>query len=91
MPNILYPLIGKVVLEKNKDTHTATLLLIEQGEMSSIQFDDTLLDLVTFLAYVSEPAQLVRYRLGVFVIGFLSIFLFVAYRLKRVYWRRLEN
>ena len=44
-------------------------------------------DLTNFMVYVGEPAKLVRYRLGVFVLVFLAIFLVVAYLLKKEYWK----
>jgi ubiquinol-cytochrome c reductase cytochrome c1 subunit len=85
MPNILAPLQGKVIAVKD-ETHTIShLLLVEQGEMSEQQFDSALQDIVTFLVYVGEPSKLIRYPIGVFVLIFLSIFLIVAYRLKRAY------
>lgn len=45
-------------------------------------------DLVTFLSYVSEPELEARYRMGWFVMGFLLIFLFIAFGLKKVYWQK---
>lgn len=90
MPNILEPLMGNSILVENKESHASYLLLVEPGDMQESQFDDALKDIVTFLTYVGEPAQLVRYKLGVFVIGFLLILLVVSYNLKKVYWRRLK-
>ena len=91
MPNILAPLEGEVIVEQQGGNlnHQLPLhfVLVEQGEMSPQQFDSTLQDLVTFLVYVAEPVQLIRYRIGVVVILFLSLFLMVAYQLKKFYWR----
>lgn len=82
MPNILAPLSGNIVaLNNNK------LVLLERGLMTQHQFDSALVDLVTFLTYVSEPAQLVRYSMGVWVLAFLFVFLIFAYLLKKHYWR----
>lgn len=91
MPNVLEPLIGTMVLNPSHKTSDASLLLIKSGEMYPAQFDSAIQDLVTFLAYVGEPAQLVRYRIGGFVIAFLFVFLIVAYRLKKNYWRQLKK
>ncbi len=44
-------------------------------------------DLVTFLVYVGEPAQLQRLALGWRVLLFLLVFFVFAYLLKREYWR----
>lgn len=91
MPNVLEPLIGQMVLVSNNESHLSYLLLVKQGEISPTQADSALQDLVTFLVYVSEPNRLLRYRLGVFVIIFLCIFLVVVYRLNTVYWRGLRD
>ncbi|KTD14665.1 ubiquinol-cytochrome c oxydoreductase, cytochrome c1 [Legionella gratiana] len=60
-----------------------------RDEMVTRQFDVSLLDLVTFLTYVSEPTQIERYSMGFFVIGFLIILFFVSLSLKVVYWRKI--
>lgn len=68
MPNVLEPLIGKVILVKDKNSHANSLLVVKRGEMFEGQFDSALRDLVNFLVYVGEPAKLIRYKLGVFVL-----------------------
>nr|WP_231862014.1 cytochrome c1 [Legionella hackeliae] len=93
MPNILEPLLGRVIAVREKTnpkSPIAHLLLIEPGEMNPREFDSMLEDLVTFLTYVAEPVKLIRYRLGVIVIVFLCIFFLVAYQLKRVYWKKIH-
>lgn len=90
MPNILEPLIGKTVLMHNKGDDKPYLQLIGQGEMSPAQLNEALNDLVTFLVYVGEPGQLIRYQLGICVIAFLFALFFVAYWLQRIYWRRIK-
>lgn len=86
MPNVLEPLFGELIL-KNKDGHTAYLSLIHQGELSPSQIENFLQDLINFLVYVGEPEQIIRYRLGWYVLLFLSLFLLVALGLKKVYWQ----
>lgn len=61
--------------------------LVRQGSMTPAEFDAAMADLVSFLAYVAEPVQLKRQQLGVWVIGFLLVFLVVAYYLKQEYWK----
>ncbi len=78
MPNVLAPLQGQVVAVHEN------LILSKKGEMSPQQFASLLDDLVTFLVYVGEPVQLIRYRMGIIVITFLAIFLLIAYRLKKL-------
>ncbi len=91
MPNILEPLIGVVILKHKQGNEMPYLQLVHPGEMFPNQFDDSLIDLVTFLTYVSEPAQLVRYRMGFFVIIFLLVLLVLAINLKKAYWQRLKK
>ena len=57
------------------------------GSMTTQQYDDSMRDLTNFMVYVGEPAKLVRYRLGIYVLVFLAIFLVVAYLLKKEYWK----
>lgn len=93
MPNVLEPLIGKVIKKevKGEDHGIPPLLNVEPGEMTAQQFDSAMSDLVNFLVYVGEPAKLVRYRMGVGVMIFLLVFLVIVYRLKKVYWKKLKH
>ncbi|MCC5791863.1 MAG: cytochrome c1 [Legionellaceae bacterium] len=91
MPNVLEPLSGRIIAPDSNNRKPASLLLVSKGEMSSQQFDRALLDLVSFLSYVGEPVQLVRYRIGVGVLLFLALFLMVAWPLKKLYWNKLKR
>jgi ubiquinol-cytochrome c reductase cytochrome c1 subunit len=44
-------------------------------------------DLTNFLVYLGEPAKLVRYQIGLYVLIFLAVFLVFAYLLKKEYWK----
>ena len=90
MPNILEPLIGTIILKNNTVSHSSDLILLEPGEMYQAEFDSALKDLVTFLVYVGEPAKMIRYKIGVFVILFLCVLFIFAYRLKKIYWKRIK-
>jgi ubiquinol-cytochrome c reductase cytochrome c1 subunit len=63
------------------------LELVRPGEMSPEQYDRAVRDLVSFLAYVGEPAKLERQRVGPWVLLYLGVFLLVAYAMKREYWK----
>jgi len=54
------------------------------------EYDRNVRDLVNYLEYMGEPAKLVRYSLGVKVIIFLLFFTFVAFLLKKEYWRDIH-
>lgn len=92
MPNVLEPLRGQVVpvyKDKGKDKKASIeyLFVAKSGEMDEQQFNSSMEDLVSFLTYVAEPAKLVRYRIGVGVLIFLSILLLLAYQMKKLYWK----
>ncbi|MEQ4617511.1 MAG: cytochrome c1 [Corticimicrobacter sp.] len=50
-------------------------------------FDMDVADLTAFLAWMSEPVQQDRKLIGIWVMLFLFIFLFVAYRLNAAFWK----
>jgi len=56
-------------------------------EKKAQEYNRNVRDLVNYLEYMGEPAKLVRYSLGVKVILFLLLFTFIAYFLKKEYWR----
>jgi ubiquinol-cytochrome c reductase cytochrome c1 subunit len=56
------------------------------GSLTASEYDDFVRDLVNFLDYVGEPAQVARRQLGIWVILFLLAFTVVAWLLKREYW-----
>ncbi len=57
------------------------------GSLTREQFDGFARDIVNFLDYVAEPAQLHRRALGVWVVLFLLVFTWLAWLLKREYWK----
>jgi ubiquinol-cytochrome c reductase cytochrome c1 subunit len=57
------------------------------GSLSPAQYDDFVRDTVNFLQYVSDPTQLEREGLGIWVVLFLLMFTGIAYMLKKEYWK----
>jgi ubiquinol-cytochrome c reductase cytochrome c1 subunit len=57
------------------------------GSMSAAQYDEFVRDTVNFLQYVSDPTQLEREGLGLWVVLFLLMFTGIAYLLKKEYWK----
>lgn len=51
------------------------------------EYDETVRDLTNFMVYVAEPAKLVRYNIGIWVLIFMGIFTVCAYFLKKEYWK----
>ncbi len=95
MPHVLWELQGmqKPVYETHKDhdgNETKILKefeLVQPGSMSPPQYKEAVTDLVNFLAYVGEPIQLERQRVGIWVILFLGLAFVVFYLLKKEYWK----
>lgn len=53
-------------------------------------FDSDVADLVAYLNWMSEPTAAQRYKIGVWVMGFLVVFLLVARWLNTVFWRDIR-
>ncbi len=63
------------------------LEVVEPGELAPAEYRRAVLDLVSFLTYVGEPAKLVRYSMGLWVLAFLAVFFVLARALYKEYWR----
>jgi ubiquinol-cytochrome c reductase cytochrome c1 subunit len=57
------------------------------GRLSAGEYDEFVRDTVNFLDYASEPTQTARRALGVWVVLFLLVFTWLAWLVKREYWR----
>ena len=57
------------------------------GRLSAAEYDEFVRDTVNFLDYVSEPTQAQRRALGVWVVLFLLLFTWLAWLLKKEYWK----
>ncbi len=64
--------------------------IIQTGSMSEQEYEQVVTDIVNFLAYLSEPAQLIRKSIGVKVLLFLAFLGILAYFLKRNYWQDIH-
>jgi ubiquinol-cytochrome c reductase cytochrome c1 subunit len=61
--------------------------VVKPGSMTDKEFDKSMQDLTAFMVYMGEPARLVRFQLGVYVLIFLAFFGVFAYLLKKNYWK----
>jgi ubiquinol-cytochrome c reductase cytochrome c1 subunit len=61
--------------------------LPQPGTQDAAAFDQSVRDITAFLEYAGEPASLKRQGLGVWVVLFLAAFTFLAWMLKKEYWR----
>ncbi len=87
MPHVLWWMEGLKVPVKGS---VKEFEYVVTGSLNEKEYKQAITDLVNFLTYVSEPAKLERYRIGFWVIIFLVLFAFVAYLLKREYWKDVE-
>ncbi len=95
MPNVLQHLQGEQqpVYEEHDDGHGHTskvitgFEIIKEGELNVEEFDQVALDITNFLVYSGEPAKMVRGKLGFWVLLFLGLFGWLAYQLKKEYWK----
>jgi ubiquinol-cytochrome c reductase cytochrome c1 subunit len=99
MPDVLSELGGlkravfRDVMTKNESgqfTHEQVFdrfEVIAPGRLSESEYDGFVRDTVNFLDYVSEPTQAARRALGVWVVLFLLVFTWLAWLVKREYWR----
>ncbi len=93
MPNPLWEMQGlqrAVYGKKDEKTGEAPvdrLEIAQAGTQSAEEFDRTARDLSAFLEYVGEPGALKRQQTGVWVVLFLAFFTFMAWLLKKEYWR----
>ena len=63
---------------------------ITAGSMSEKEYKTMVTDLVNFLDYSSEPAQLIRMSMAPWVLLFVTVFTFLAYLLKVNYFRDIH-
>jgi len=98
MPHVLWELEGtkKAVYENQKGADgkdhkvIAGFETVVPGKMTKVEYDNAMRDLVNFMVYMGEPALLVRKTIGVWVLLFLVLFFFVAYALKKEYWKDIH-
>ena len=81
---------GKSTKKEVEEQVFDKFVLERPGSMSAEEYDGAMRDLTNFLVYLGEPAKLSRYRVGVYVLLFLAVFLVFAYLLKKEYWKDVD-
>ncbi len=95
MPHVLADLQGGQTMkhEMHTDAHgeEVEVMVLEAavvaGSHNEEEYDQAVNDLVNYLVYMGEPAKLQRLHYGPYVIMFLVFFSFLAYLLKKEYWK----
>ncbi len=102
MPDIVAPLEGlKVPVYKSIETQGPDGRRVQEqifdhfkqiapGQMTPREFDQFAHDLVNFLDYVGDPQQAMREAMGIWVILFLLAFTWLAWLLKREFWKDVK-
>lgn len=97
MPAVLAELQGIQVLVEppddevhHGDNQLPEFKLVQQGSMNPAEFRRAVRDLVNFLDYMGEPAQLIRGKVGMWVLLFLALFTWLARSLYKEYWKDIH-
>lgn len=93
MPHALWELQGEQELKTEKvraDGYETTMEkpeLVKPGKLSPLEYDRTVADLVNYLVYMGEPAANSRKSIGLIVLTFLSVLIFLVYAMKKEFWK----
>ena len=94
MPHVLWQLQGTQRAVFGADEHGVEVFdrfeTVRAGELDARAFDEVVRDIVNFLDYIGEPIKRERQQLGVRVIGFLLVFLLIAFMLKKEIWKDVK-
>lgn len=98
MPHVLWELQGiqKAVYKEVAQQDGSYLQVIDRleldvpGLLEPRDYKNTVNDLVNFLVYLGEPAQIQRKKIGPLVILYLLVLLVICYFLKKEYWKDVD-
>ncbi|OJW55284.1 MAG: cytochrome c1 [Thiobacillus sp. 65-1059] len=93
MPHVMWNLQGEMVPRYKKEGEHEVidrLELAKPGSVTLAEYDAMVGDLVNYLVWMGEPAQVQRKQLGVIVLIFLAVFFVVAYYLKKEFWKDIH-
>jgi len=84
---------GNVQVSRSDLTHGSVGMEVRfapADEKTAAAFDADVADLVAYLNWMSEPTAAARYKTGVWVMGFLLVFLLMARWLNATFWRDIR-
>ncbi len=94
MPHVLWELQGHQVMKTEEQVaadgakmESHHLVLDKPGVMTPAEYDAAMADLVNYLVFMAEPAQVQRKKLGIIVLLFLGLLFVVSYYLKKEFWK----
>ena len=100
MPHVLWELQGvrKAKFVEEKDPHDASKTVhkfagfeqVKPGKLSAQEYDAQVADLVGFMEWMAEPVKTKRQQLGVWVLLFLALLVFLTWRLNASFWKEVK-
>ncbi len=100
MPHVLWELQGvrNAKFAEEKDPHDASKTLhkfagfeqVKPGKLSAQAYDAEVADLVGFMEWMSEPVKSKRQKLGVWVLLFMAVLVFLTWRLNASFWKEVK-
>ena len=81
--------LHNIVVAESGEEHKVVdrLVITTPGSLGVGPFRSAARDIVNFLTYVGEPAKLIRYRMGFWVLAYLALFFLLSWALYREYWK----
>ena len=97
MPHVLWelqgerkPLYTEVINHGQKVSVFKGWEQVKPGSMTPLEFDKAMADLVGYLQWMGEPSQNNRVQIGIWVLMFLLILTFFAWRLNAAFWKNVK-
>lgn len=97
MPHVLWelqgerkPIYGEAISHGKTVSVFKSWEQVKPGSMTPLQFDTAMGDLVSYLQWMGEPAQNNRVQIGVWVLLFLLLLTFFAWRLNAAFWKDVK-
>ncbi len=100
MPHVLWELQGvrKAKFVDEKDPHDPSKTVhsfagfeqVTPGKLSPQAYDAEMADLVGFMEWMAEPVKSKRQQIGVWVLLFLALLVFLTWRLNASYWKEVK-
>lgn len=63
---------------------------VTPGTLSPVEYDRTVGDLANYMAWMSDPSQHQRHQIGIWVLLFIAVLTFFAWRLNAAYWKDVK-
>lgn len=95
MPHVLADLQGtqecEVHVDEHNNKHIGACTITKPGSMTKEEYEIAVYDLVNFLDYAAEPSKLKREGMGIWVLLYVLVFIFVAVLLNNEYWKDVHK